>query len=339
MARALPRGIYGITSGEFGMGHVEAAGILLEAGVRIVQYREKSRPARAMVEEARAIRELCSSYGAIFIVDDRADVAYASDADGVHLGQEDLPVEQARRMLGGAIIGASASTPAEASRAELEGADYIGAGSVFPSPTKGGARVIGPEGLASIVRSVRVPVYAIGGIRLEHLRELRSLGVHGVAVISAILGSPDTRAAARAFVEEWSRADRRCTGPLGSRAPPSSRRGASPPRAGAGEEPREGPRPAGGLPRQFAGGQDRGDLAGREQRGGAPDGGRDPRELPQEAYRAEELHVDERAGRGIRRWIRADPGRRGDPEPAPLEQRGERAQGLEGAIGGGGGGI
>jgi thiamine-phosphate pyrophosphorylase len=214
VARALPRGIYGITSGEFGMGHLEAAGILLEAGVRIVQYREKSRPARAMVEEARAIRELCSSYGAIFIVDDRADVAYASDADGVHLGQEDLPVERARRMLGGAIIGASASTPAEASRAELEGADYIGAGSVFPSPTKVGSRVIGPEGLASIVRSVRVPVYAIGGIRLEHVRELRSLGVHGVAVISAILGSPDPKAAARAFVEEWSRADRRCPGPL-----------------------------------------------------------------------------------------------------------------------------
>ncbi|MGC9117107.1 MAG: thiamine phosphate synthase, partial [Conexivisphaera sp.] len=91
MRRDLPPGIYGITSRDFGLGHAEAARIMLEAGIRIVQYREKSRPARDMVEEARAIRELCSSYGALFIVDDRADVAYASDADGVHLGQEDLP--------------------------------------------------------------------------------------------------------------------------------------------------------------------------------------------------------------------------------------------------------
>ncbi len=222
--RELPPGIYGITSREFGRGHLEAARIFLEAGIRIVQYREKSAPAREMVREARAIRELCSSYGAVFIVDDRADVAYASDADGVHVGREDLPVGAVRRMLGDAVVGASASSPEEAAEAEAEGADYIGAGSVFPTATKGDARVIGLEGLASILRSVRIPVYAIGGIRLEHVGALKSMGVHGVAVISAILGSPDPRRAAEEFVRAWTS---RRGGPR-SRAPPSCRRATSP---------------------------------------------------------------------------------------------------------------
>ncbi len=203
MAR-VPPGIYGITSRDFGMGHVEAARLFLEAGIRIVQYREKSAPARRMVEEARAIRELCSSYGATFIVDDRADVAYAADADGVHVGQEDVPVEALRRMLGGAIIGASASTPEEARRAEEEGADYLGVGSVFPTGTKGDARVIGLEGLRAVLKATRLPVYAIGGIRIEHVRVLKGVGVHGVAVISGILGSPDPRRAAEEFVRAWS---------------------------------------------------------------------------------------------------------------------------------------
>ncbi|WP_174448467.1 thiamine phosphate synthase [Conexivisphaera calida] len=225
MARRIPPpGIYGITSAEFGMGHLEAAEVFLEAGIRIVQYREKSAPARVMVGEARAIRELCSSYGAVFIVDDRADVAYASDADGVHVGQDDLPVEHVRRMLGDAIVGASAANPEEAKRAEEEGADYIGAGSVFPTGTKGDARVIGLEGLRSVLDSVRIPVYAIGGIRLEHVGILRSMGVHGVAVISAILGSRDPREAAEAFVREWSSPRR---GAQRSRARPSCPRGAS----------------------------------------------------------------------------------------------------------------
>lgn len=223
MRRTPPPGIYGITSGEFGMGHREAARIMLEAGIRIIQYREKSAPARAMADDARAIRELCASYGATFIVDDRVDIAYASGADGVHLGQDDLPIDIARRLIGDAIVGASAGTPEEARRAEEEGADYVGAGSVFPTSTKGDAHVIGIGGLRAIVGSVHIPVYAIGGIKLEHVRALRSIGVHGVAVISAILGSPDPPAAARAFVREWS-------GSADSRLSPgrhSSRRGAS----------------------------------------------------------------------------------------------------------------
>lgn len=203
--KSLPEGLYGITVRSWGFDHVSSAELLLKAGARIIQYREKKLEARDMINEARAVKELCSSYGAVFIVDDRVDIAYAVEADGVHLGQQDLPAEIARKILGDAIIGVSASTPQEGVEAERSGADYIGAGSIFPSPTKPEERVLGVEGLRQLTKLVKIPVYAIGGIKLEHVRMLKSFGIRGVAVISAIFASEDPQKAARQFVEEWSR--------------------------------------------------------------------------------------------------------------------------------------
>jgi thiamine-phosphate pyrophosphorylase len=130
----LPRGIYGITDTSYTVkSHVEAARAFLEGGVRIVQYRRKEGSIRVMLEEAREIRRLCNEYGAVFIVDDRVDIAILSDADGVHVGLDDAPVDAIRSRFGGLVIGASASTVEEAVQGKNAGANYIGAGSVFPS--------------------------------------------------------------------------------------------------------------------------------------------------------------------------------------------------------------
>ncbi|WP_069806594.1 thiamine phosphate synthase [Vulcanisaeta thermophila] len=200
----LPRGIYGITDDGYTVkSHVEAARVFLEGGVRIIQYRRKRGSIREMLNEAREIRRLCSEYGAVFIVDDRVDIAVLSDADGVHMGLEDAPVDEVRRRFGGLIIGASASTVDEARQGESLGANYIGAGSVFPSPTRPDYRVIGIEGLREIVRSISIPVYAIGGITLESIPAIKSTGAWGAAVISGILAAKDPIKAAREFVRAW----------------------------------------------------------------------------------------------------------------------------------------
>ncbi len=204
--RVLPEGLYGITVRAWGFDHLSSAKLLLEAGARIVQFREKELPTREMIAQAKKIKELCESYDAILIVDDRVDVAYASEADGVHVGQEDFPANLARKVLGDAILGVSASSVSEGVRAQEDGADYVGAGSVFPSSTKPEEKVLGIDGLKELMRTIRIPVYAIGGIKLEHVRTLRDLGVRGVAVISGIFASRDPMDSARRFVEEWKKA-------------------------------------------------------------------------------------------------------------------------------------
>ncbi|KUO80355.1 MAG: thiamine-phosphate synthase [Vulcanisaeta sp. JCHS_4] len=203
----LPRGIYGITDTSYTVkSHVEAARAFLEGGVRIVQYRRKEGSIRVMLEEAREIRRLCNEYGAVFIVDDRVDIAILSDADGVHVGLDDAPVDVIRSRFGGLVIGASASTVEEAVQGKNAGANYIGAGSVFPSPTRPDYRVTGLDGLRRIVAAVDIPVYAIGGITLETLPAIKATGVWGAAVISGILAAKDPVKMARAFVETWDRA-------------------------------------------------------------------------------------------------------------------------------------
>ncbi len=199
----LPRGIYGITSREFGTSHEQSALVLLKAGIRIIQYREKDAPTRVMYNEALRIKQLCAQYRALFMVNDRIDIALAVDADGVHVGQDDLPAGIAKRYLGSKIIGVSVRTEAEAATAVADGADYLGAGAVYPTSTKKDSTCIGPAMLASIARISSVPVYAIGGITLDRLGELKSLGIHGAAVISAILNTPDPEHTGGAFVRAW----------------------------------------------------------------------------------------------------------------------------------------
>ncbi len=177
---------------------VEAA---LRGGVTVVQYREKDAPTRRMVEEARELRRMCADAGVPFIVNDRLDVALAVDADGVHVGQDDLPASIARRLIGpGKILGVSAVSAPEALRAQADGADYIGASPIFATPTKTDAPpAVGVEGLRRLAGAVRIPVVGIGGMNAANAAAIIAAGAAGVAVVSAIVAAEDVTAAARAI--------------------------------------------------------------------------------------------------------------------------------------------
>ena len=167
-------------------------------GVTCVQLREKHCGTREFLEEARALRVVSRALGIPLIVNDRVDVALAVGADGVHLGQQDMPLADARR-LGppGWIIGVSAESPADAIRAEKEGADYVGASPVFATPTKADAAPpLGLEGLRNIRAAVRIPLVAIGGIHAGNARAAIRAGADGLAVVSAIVSADSPRAAA-----------------------------------------------------------------------------------------------------------------------------------------------
>ena len=170
----------------------------LAGGVTLVQLREKRMSGEDLVREAREIRALCHRYGVPLILNDDVDAALASGADGVHVGAEDLPVRSVRERVGqGMIVGATAKTVAQAQAAEAAGADYLGVGAVFPSPTKQNAIRITAEELRTICASVAIPAVAIGGITRENLGELRGCGMAGIAVVSAIFSAEDIQAAAR----------------------------------------------------------------------------------------------------------------------------------------------
>jgi len=194
---------------------LEIAAAALRGGVTALQLRWKSGPLREMLRLGEALRELCRHHGVPFLVNDRVDVALALDADGVHVGQEDLPPEVARRLLGPrALIGLSARTPEQARAAEAAGVDYLGTGSVFPTTSKANPTLIGLEGLAAVVRSTRLPVVAIGGVSPENAAACIRAGAVGVAVISAITLAPDPEAAARALRQavDAARAEREASG-------------------------------------------------------------------------------------------------------------------------------
>lgn len=178
------RGVYFITDSKFGK-HEELAKKALEMGVRIIQLREKKMKDRELIMTARRLRELTYSYDALLILNDRIDVAIASDADGVHLGQEDMPLETAREIFDG-IVGISAHSVEEAIKAWK--ADYLGAGPVFRTTTKEDVREpIGIEGVREIVSATNLPVFAIGGIKMDNVEKVLETGVSGVAVVSALV--------------------------------------------------------------------------------------------------------------------------------------------------------
>ena len=170
----------------------------LAGGVTLVQLREKHLQGEDLVREAREVRALCHRYGVPLILNDDVDAALASGADGIHVGAEDLPVRSVRERVGqGMIVGATAKTVAQAQAAEAAGADYLGVGAVFPSPTKQNAIRITAEELRTICASVSIPAVAIGGITRENMGELRGCGMAGIAVVSALFSAADIRAAAR----------------------------------------------------------------------------------------------------------------------------------------------
>jgi thiamine-phosphate pyrophosphorylase len=174
---------------------VEAA---LRGGASCIQLREKDMPRPELASEASRIGRLCRERGALFIVNDDVDAALASGADGAHVGQSDMGVGSARAALGeGRILGVSVSTVEEALLAQEAGADYLGVGAIFPTPTKTGAGLVPLGRLKEICEAARIPVVAIGGLNGENLDCLRGTGVSGVALVSAIFGADDVEAACR----------------------------------------------------------------------------------------------------------------------------------------------
>lgn len=171
----------------------------LAAGVRVVQYRDKEADTRTLYAQARELRDLCR--GVLFLINDRVDVALAVAADGVHLGQQDLPCRVARRLLGPhKIIGVTVSSLAEARQAVQDGADYLGVSPIFPTCTKPDAgRACGLELLRQIRAEIPLPLIAIGGITLDNAPQVVAAGADGLCAISAVLTEPDVEAAIRQF--------------------------------------------------------------------------------------------------------------------------------------------
>ena len=179
--------------------HVELAQLAIKGGADTIQFRQKAGSTKRLIEISRRMREICYKQDAIFIVNDRVDVAMAVDADGVHLGQEDFPIPLARKLLGkGKIIGGSAVTPDEAQKCFLEGADYVGFGPVYPTASKSDAGpVSGIRTLKKVVKETPLPIIAIGGITGEKVSEVMAAGAYGIAVISAVCCEKEPEAATR----------------------------------------------------------------------------------------------------------------------------------------------
>jgi thiamine-phosphate pyrophosphorylase len=179
--------------------HLELAELAIAGGADTIQFREKSGETRQMIRVAEQMQALCKRAGVTFIINDRVDVAMASHADGVHLGQNDFPIPLARKLLGEeAIIGGSAGTLEEARNCLLEGADYIGFGPVYSTLSKEDA---GPAGglalLKQVVDEIPLPIIAIGGITRDNAPLVIQAGVHGMAVISAVCCQKDPMEAAK----------------------------------------------------------------------------------------------------------------------------------------------
>ena len=173
----------------------------LRAGVTLVQYREKNGPGKTMLEKAKALCKLCHRYQVPFIVNDRLDIALLSGADGVHLGQTDIPVAEARKLAGSDfIIGATAHNVQEALKAEAAGADYLGCGAVFATTPKLDTVPLGLDGLCAIRQAVRIPVVGIAGVTENNYSQVLATGADGAAVVRGILGAADITAAVKAFL-------------------------------------------------------------------------------------------------------------------------------------------
>jgi thiamine-phosphate diphosphorylase len=184
--------LYGILDPEQIKGHAAEAVLraLLEGGVKLLQLRVKAAPASDFFELARATRNLTRSYGCKLIVNDRLDIALACEADGVHLGQEDLPLIAARKLMGDRIIGISTHDVEQAQVAEHDGADYIGFGPMFGTNTKEtGYSARGLDMLRQVREAVKIPIVAIGGITEANVGEMWQAGADSAAIISAFLGA------------------------------------------------------------------------------------------------------------------------------------------------------
>lgn len=203
MRRFEQAGLYLVTSQALSAGRttLEIVRDALSAGVSLIQLREKEMSLRDYVALAERVRALTTEAGALLIVNDRVDVALAVGADGVHLGQEDMPIPLARRLGPELIIGASTHDVAEALRAQDEGASYINIGPLFPTGTKRWeGEFLGLDGLARVAAVARVPFTVMGGIKAHHIPDLVRHGARTVALVTAVTAADDPAAAARGLL-------------------------------------------------------------------------------------------------------------------------------------------
>jgi len=173
--------------------HIELAEFAVKGGADIIQLRDKSMSTSELINTAIEIKKICRRLNVMLIINDRTDIAIMSDADGVHLGKEDIRIREARKLLGNKkIIGGTAHTLSEAMKAQDDGADFIGYGHIYPTGSK--IKNTKPKGLAKlkfISSKINIPVLAIGGIGPENAKDVISTGVHGIAVISSVVKSPN----------------------------------------------------------------------------------------------------------------------------------------------------
>lgn len=192
----LPIGVYAITDSKSGKNKkfLEYCEDLLKGGAKIIQYREKKRDLKLLLEEAKALRELTLKYNATFIVNDYLDIALLSEADGIHIGQDDLPIKDVRKILGeNKIIGISTHNPQEAQQAIIDGADYIGVGPIFYTETK--EDVCAPvtlEYLDFVNKNIKLPYVAIGGIKENNIDKVLALGAKSICLVSELVGADNT---------------------------------------------------------------------------------------------------------------------------------------------------
>lgn len=199
-------GLYAIIDSQklVGRQHIEVAGQLVWGGAKAIQLRYKGDDRDELLSIAQQLKSLCYENKVLFIVNDYLDIALAVSADGLHLGQKDLPVKEARRLLPiDMLLGVSVNTVEQAKAAERGGADYIAVGSMYPTSSKETARVVGLERLRKVKEAVSLPLVAIGGINKDNAGDVAAAGADGVAVISAILGVEDVEGAARQLIKAF----------------------------------------------------------------------------------------------------------------------------------------
>jgi thiamine-phosphate pyrophosphorylase len=197
-------GLYAIIDSQAlgGRDHLEVASQLIRGGAKVIQLRDKLSSKDKLLPIAQQLKKLCSGSGVLFIMNDYLDLALATGADGLHLGQEDLPIVVARRLLPiDVILGVSVTTVKQAKAAEADGADYIALGSIYPTSSKEKPKVVGLERLRQVRRAVSLPLVAIGGISKENVAEVAAAGAEAVAVITAVLKANDIAEAARQIID------------------------------------------------------------------------------------------------------------------------------------------
>ncbi len=199
------RGLYVIVDPEATKGRdvIEVAAAALRGGAKVIQLRDKLRDKAEVLKAARTLKRLCDDHDALFIVNDDADIAFLSEAHGLHVGQTDLPVAEARRVLTpDQIIGRSNNGTAEALESEAQGADYLAVGAVYPTSTMGksGRTSVGADMIRQVKQAVSAPVVAIGGINADNIAEVARAGAECICVVSAVTYAPDPQAAAAHLV-------------------------------------------------------------------------------------------------------------------------------------------